>query len=257
MVAERTDGRSRIGKADPAAEPPRPGPGGVATGVTTGEAAAPAAGVSPRDLRVVAGQLGRPPRPMSAVVARCPHGYPAVVEMLPADGQGRPFPTLYYLTCPTVVAAVGALESAGGVRRLQRALDADEGLRGSLAEAVRETRARRAELAGDRRRVREVRAGLGAAGDDPVADATGEAARAAATGTAGEAALAAALATGVGGVADPSRLKCLHAHAAHALARPGYRLGDLMLAEAGELWCDDRRCAPFADGVPGDAGGAP
>jgi uncharacterized protein len=42
-----------------------------------------------------------------------------------------------------------------------------------------------------------------------------------------------------GGVAGQSRdgsLKCLHAHAAFALARPGYVLGDLILADAGPLW---------------------
>ncbi len=60
------------------------------------------------------------------------------------------------------------------------------------------------------------------------------------------ASLAASLATGVGGVADPSRLKCLHAHAAHALARPAYRVGTEIIAAAGGLWCDDRRCAAYA-----------
>ena len=177
------------------------------------------------DLRVVSRQLGRVPRPMSAVAARCPHGFPAVVEVLPVDERGRPFPTLYYLTCPTAVAAIGALESAGGVERFQRTVDADDGLHATLAEAVSETRTRREEL---------VRA-LGS--EDP-------ALRLSTTG-------AASLATGIGGVADPSRLKCLHAHAAHALARPAYRVGAQIVAAAGELWCDDRRCAAF---VPGEAG---
>jgi hypothetical protein len=33
-------------------------------------------------------------------------------------------------------------------------------------------------------------------------------------------------------------LKCLHAHAAFALARPGYELGDRILAELPALWPD-------------------
>ena len=41
----------------------------------------------------------------------------------------------------------------------------------------------------------------------------------------------------------PRKLKCLHAHAAFALARPGYELGDEVLDEAGERWCPDGRCA--------------
>jgi hypothetical protein len=41
---------------------------------------------------------------------------------------------------------------------------------------------------------------------------------------------------GIGGAVRTGSLKCLHAHAAFALARPGYLLGDLILAEAAPLW---------------------
>ena len=47
---------------------------------------------------------------------------------------------------------------------------------------------------------------------------------------------------GIGGTRDRANLKCLHAHAAFALARPGYELGERMLEEAGERWCPDARC---------------
>jgi len=47
---------------------------------------------------------------------------------------------------------------------------------------------------------------------------------------------------GVGGATRGGSLKCLHAHAAFALARPGYELGDRILAEAGELWPRDACC---------------
>jgi uncharacterized protein len=48
---------------------------------------------------------------------------------------------------------------------------------------------------------------------------------------------------GIGGTSSPGKLKCLHAHAAFALARPGYELGEAVLEEAGERWCPDARCA--------------
>jgi hypothetical protein len=57
---------------------------------------------------------------------------------------------------------------------------------------------------------------------------------------------------GIAGSRNPVRLKCLHAHAAFALARPGYELGEQILAEAGERWCPDARCA-VADGAPAAA----
>jgi hypothetical protein len=51
------------------------------------------------------------------------------------------------------------------------------------------------------------------------------------------------LPVGIGGSGSPAHLKCLHAHAAFALARPGYALGERILEEAGQLWCSDARCA--------------
>jgi uncharacterized protein len=43
---------------------------------------------------------------------------------------------------------------------------------------------------------------------------------------------------GIGGSTRTGSLKCLHAHAAFALARPGYELGDQILAELPALWPD-------------------
>lgn len=48
-----------------------------------------------------------------------------------------------------------------------------------------------------------------------------------------------------GGIAGQTRtggLKCLHAHAAFALARPGYELGERIVAEVEPLW-PDRCCS--------------
>jgi uncharacterized protein len=41
---------------------------------------------------------------------------------------------------------------------------------------------------------------------------------------------------GIGGQTRTGGLKCLHAHAAFALARPGYELGERILAEVEPLW---------------------
>jgi hypothetical protein len=48
---------------------------------------------------------------------------------------------------------------------------------------------------------------------------------------------------GVGGAGRGGSLKCLHAHAAFALARPGYELGDRILADAAPLWPDGACCS--------------
>lgn len=51
------------------------------------------------------------------------------------------------------------------------------------------------------------------------------------------------LEAGIGGATRSGSLKCLHAHAAFALARPGYVLGDRILAEVPRLWPDERCCS--------------
>ncbi|MGN6797712.1 MAG: DUF501 domain-containing protein [Gaiellaceae bacterium] len=50
---------------------------------------------------------------------------------------------------------------------------------------------------------------------------------------------------GIGGSTRAGSLKCLHAHTAFALARPGYALGDRILAELPSLW-------PSSCCTPGD-----
>ena len=46
---------------------------------------------------------------------------------------------------------------------------------------------------------------------------------------------------GIGGQTRTGGLKCLHAHAAFALARPGYALGERILSEVEPLW-PEREC---------------
>jgi uncharacterized protein len=153
------------------------------------------------DRAVVAAQLGRKPRAFRRVVVRCPFGQPAVTEQHPYAPGGEPFPTTYWLTCRHLVAAVSRLEAAGGVERWSAIVAADERLYDDLQRATSEQAALRHELAGG-----------------PGADA------------------GASLSLGIGGSRRPAALKCLHAHAAFALARPGYLLGEAVLAEIPERW---------------------
>ena len=133
---------------------------------------------------------------------RCPWGLPAVTEQEPYGTDGQPFPTTYYLTCRHLVAAVSRLEAAGGVERWSERLDDDGALRAELERATAEQVCVRRELA---------------AGETGADDG-------------------ASLELGIGGSRNPAALKCLHAHVAFALARPGYRLGELVLAEIPERW---------------------
>jgi hypothetical protein len=164
------------------------------------------------DRELVARQLGRSPRAFLRVAARCPWGRPAVAEQAPYDPGGEPFPTTYWLTCRSLVAALSRVEAAGGVERWSAAVAVDPALRASLDLATEEQRAVRRELAAGRTGV-----------DD-----------------------GASLDFGIGGSRNPAQLKCLHAHAAFALGRPGYLLGERILGELDEPWPVDGCCTPDA-----------
>ncbi len=82
------------------------------------------------DLAMVTRQLGRPPAGPFDVVVRLSDGQPAVIANAPFLADGTPMPTRYWLTEPDLRAAVGRLESEGGVRAAEEALSAT-----SIAEA--------------------------------------------------------------------------------------------------------------------------
>jgi uncharacterized protein len=105
----------------------------------------PAGRPSEADLDAVRRQLGRPPRSIAGVAHRCPCGLPDVVETLPRLDDGTPFPTLYYLTCPRAVSAIGTLEASGLMREMTERLEQDETLAAGYAAAHERYIARREE----------------------------------------------------------------------------------------------------------------
>jgi hypothetical protein len=114
-------------------------------------------------------------------------------------GDGTPFPTTYYLSCPHAVARIDALEAAGGVDRYEQLVASDAG---AMAE-YRAGATRQRELRRPAARMADGGASLG---------------------------------LGIAGTGREGAVKCLHAHAAFALAEPGYALGRRILAEAAPLY---------------------
>lgn len=161
--------------------------------------------VTVEDRSAVARQIGRTPRGVDGVARRCRFGCPQVVVVHPVV-DGAPFPTLFWLTCPHLRRAVSVLESAGWVSRLERDVLQDESLREQFETAHRAYIELRAARLSPEERVRLTERGM-----------LGDIER-----------------RGIGGVADLRRVKCLHLHAAHALAGTN-PIGDRVLAEIGVL----------------------
>ena len=125
-----------------------------------------------------------------------------------AGGVRRePFPTLYWLRDPDACRRMGELERRGGVREVERRIAAD----------VR----RRHAFAKDHARYRDTRWETLTPADRAWVRA--------------QPALRAALAGGIGGIADFARVKCLHLHWAHHLAVGGTTAGRVIEGLAADL----------------------
>ncbi len=161
------------------------------------------------DLDTMAAQLGRTPRDVVGIAARCVCGSPTVVATRPRLEDGTPFPTFYYLTHPAATAALSALEADGYMVELNNRLTTDEG----FAKAYL------------------------AAHEAYIADRNEH-------GTAEEL-------NGISAGGMPTRVKCLHAVAAHTLAAgPGVNpAGDLAMEHS--RWQPTRcECRTVGDSTP-------
>ena len=78
------------------------------------------------DCEQVAQLLGRRPSGDFDVVVRDASGRPAVIRNAPILADGRPMPTRYWLVDEQLRRLVGRLESDGGVRAAEAAVDAAE-----------------------------------------------------------------------------------------------------------------------------------
>ena len=141
--------------------------------------------VGRRDQAVIAGELGRAPRDLTGIAARCPFGYPAVIETAPVLTGGAPNPTLLYLTCPSLAAVISRVEESGGVRQFRTQCREDAESRDVLSQITELYQERRRALACEHVEAAPLGARLGA---------------------------------GIGGPEGPESASCLHAYAAALLA---------------------------------------
>ena len=90
---------------------------------------------TPDQIAVVNRQLGRYPRGMVAVGARCVCGNPLAVVTRPQLEDGTPFPTTCYLTSPEAVKAVSRLEADSIMADWNTELGADPDLANAYCRA--------------------------------------------------------------------------------------------------------------------------
>lgn len=156
------------------------------------------------DLQKLAAQLGRIPRGVAGISARCVCGSPMVVATFARLTDGTPFPTCFYLTYPKLVKAASSLEARQVMEQWQSELQENEVQMQQYRQAHQAYIAARAEIS--------QAAGIGAVAEIENISAGGM----------------------------PTRIKCLHALIGHSLsAGPGINpIGDRALRQikSENLW---------------------
>lgn len=173
--------------------------------------------VSLKDKRIIEKQLRRIPRGLLGIECRCRYGYPQVVTVYPLI-DGKPFPTIFWLTCPFLANEIDHLEAEGWIKRMEAEVRKDEGLALRLHEAHKAYITERERLLSPKDRAFLKQARM----------------------------LKGLLERGIGGTADFSRVKCLHLHVAHALAREN-PIGKRVLGTLQEHACPPEQvvCSEF------------
>lgn len=91
--------------------------------------------VRPGDAEEIERQLGRVPRGLVGIGARCACGRPAVTVTLPRLPDGTPFPTLFYLSLPYLVREMSRLEANAVMTEFNEELAHDEEFAAAHARA--------------------------------------------------------------------------------------------------------------------------
>ncbi len=77
--------------------------------------------IASKELEIITRQIKRTPENAITVVKYCSYGFPMVIESFPIL-NGKPFPTLYWLTCPFLRNEISKMESDGWIKRYEETI---------------------------------------------------------------------------------------------------------------------------------------
>ncbi len=165
--------------------------------------------ISNEDMKIVSYQLGRTPKNVVRVVKRCSYGFPTVIESK-SILEGKPFPTVYWLTCPFLRYAISQIESLGGISRFEGILSTSPEVYTKHVESHLKAKAKAVELADKNVQVIEN-----------------------------------LKKRGMGGISDFKHVKCLHMHVAYHLGGIENPVGKMVLSELKDLECENGWCGKY------------
>ena len=159
----------------------------------------------------VAALLGREPRGLRAIPVADECGDPLVIRVASVVDD-KPFPTLYWLVGAELCLRIDRLEAAGWIARLQDRVDASTPLQQAMRDDHARHREDRSRFLSDAERQLLSERGMQAALDE----------------------------RGIGGISEPTRIRCLHTWYAAHLVTPNTigQLVDELIAEGEYLATD-------------------
>jgi len=166
--------------------------------------------VSDKDLKAIHSQLGRNVDNVLGVEKRCSCGFPQVVLSYPIR-DGKPFPTIHYLTCPHLRKEVSKLEEKGYITKYEELIKNNPELLEKLRIAHEKVISKRLSLLKPE-------------------DSTWSSVLSS---------------VGTGGIKDWKTIKCLHLHLADYLARIDNPVGEMVYNLIDQKECDNCYCKSF------------
>ena len=167
--------------------------------------------VCDEDLKVISSQLGRTPKNVLEVSYKCSYGFPVVVKSNPVLDE-KPFPTIYWLTCPYLRYRISQIEAEGGIVKYEKIINSSKALFHLQEKAHLLARKEAIELAGDNEWIiKRIKKG------------------------------------GMGGISDFSHLKCLHLQVAYHLGGIRNPVGKMVLDEIRQLECKNALCEKYKE----------
>lgn len=167
--------------------------------------------VSKEDLEIIEKQLGRCVSNVLTIGKRCIYGYPQVIKSFPLK-DGKPFPTLYWLTCPYLVEEVSKLEAQQKITEIEKIIQNDPELKRQLVRVHQVEIEKRMKLLGEK---------INSLPENMIKKLKE---------------------TGVGGIENFSSVKCLHLHYASYLVGENNPVGGIVDRYIAKKCCDDSRC---------------
>ena len=157
---------------------------------------------------IVKKQIGRTPKGNFRVVKLCRYGFPQVIKNLPVV-DGKPFPTMFWLTCPYLVKKVSRLEEAGMITYFENKLKYNHRFRNRYLKAHQfERMLRKVEISPNL--------------PVPIKKKL--------------------LSAGIGGIENPLGVKCLHLHLADFLGGVPNPIGGEVFKKVLPLECKNNYC---------------